>query len=45
MISTHGDVLIDWLDVDPIIQLSRQKVARSEKAYAPKMMGVLRLYA
>ena len=37
--------LIDQLDLDPILQLYRQKDARGEKAYDPRMMVVLLLYA
>jgi hypothetical protein len=36
--------LIDQLDLDPILQLYRQKDARGEKAYEPRMMVVLLLY-
>jgi transposase/transposase InsO family protein len=37
--------LIDQLDLDPILQLYRQKDTRGEKAYDPRMMVVLLLYA
>ncbi|MCT0249542.1 IS1182 family transposase [Synechococcus sp. CS-205] len=37
--------LIDQLDLDPILQLYRQKDARGEKAYDSRMMVVLLLYA
>ena len=37
--------LIDQLDLDPIFRLYRQKDARGEKAYDPRMMVVLLLYA
>jgi transposase/transposase InsO family protein len=37
--------LIDQLDLNPILQLYRQKDARGEKAYDPRMMVVLLLYA
>jgi transposase len=37
--------LIDQLDLDPILQLYRQKDARGEKAYDPRMMVVRLLYA
>jgi transposase len=37
--------LIDQLDLDPILQLYRQKNARGEKAYDHRMMVVLILYA
>jgi transposase len=37
--------LIDQLDLDPILQLYRQKDARGEKAYDPRMIVVLLLYA
>jgi len=37
--------LIDQLDLDPFLQLYRQKDARGEKANDPRMMVVLLLYA
>jgi transposase len=37
--------LIDQLDLDPILRLYRQKDARGEKAYDPRMMVVLLLYS
>jgi transposase len=36
--------LIDQLDLDPILRIYRQKDARGEKAYDPRMMVVLLLY-
>ena len=38
-------VLIDQLDLDPFLQLYRQKDARGEKVNDPRMMVVLLLYA